>query len=329
MQTTLPKITIIMPVLNRHATIEKAIRSVLDQHYDNLEFIIIDGASTDGTVDIIKRYDAHLAYWHSQPDGSPTLAVNFAIQKATGDVIALLMADDWYEPGILQKIGAAAAANPQADIISCGGRIVHYDTEKQAYIPQLTYAPGREMALTFYNICFAVSAICCRFIRKSLYERIGAYQPFDDKGKHIFSNDKEFLMRAVLAQASNVFVEGSGHTYFANPESSTFGAHQRNRLRLCVEHMAIAQTYLHTKPLSFKHRWLLKYWHNDQSTRLVLYKLLQGELRAALVSAKEGMRRYPLLWPLVFCYTTTAIAIKRSARAIRSVMVTRKFDEEK
>src|SRR2546427_12958086 len=104
MSPALPKISIVMPVLNRERMIEKAIRSVLEQRYENLELIIIDGGSQDKTVDVIKRYEKHLAYWHSRPDGGAAVGLNIGIEKATGDLIVLLMADDWYERGSLQIV---------------------------------------------------------------------------------------------------------------------------------------------------------------------------------------------------------------------------------
>lgn len=311
----LPKISIVMPVFNRAGTLEKAIRSVLDQQYPNLEFIIIDGGSTDATLDIIRRYEQHLAYWHSKPDGSSAVAANMGIEKATGDVIALLMADDWYEPGTLARISEALKNNPDADMVTCGGRIVYFEEKTQKYKVKHTYATAKRMDLNFSNICFDITAaICCRFIKKSLYQQIGTFHPFDAQGKHVFSNDKEFLMRAILHDAKNVFVEHIGHNYLASKESSTFGNHKQNILRLCSEHMETADNYLKTKSLPVRHKLLLMYWYNDQSTRLVLYSVLDGDFRKAFAISKEGLCKYNVFWPAAFVYTTCKIIIKKTLR---------------
>src|SRR5438132_12149669 len=103
-QTNQPKISIIMPVFNRRDTIEKALRSVIEQQYSNLELIIIDGGSTDGTVDIIQKYEKYITYWHSKPDGNAVIASNMGIEKASGELLAFLMSDDWYEQGIFKAI---------------------------------------------------------------------------------------------------------------------------------------------------------------------------------------------------------------------------------
>ena len=101
-----PKISIITPSFNQADYIEQTICSVLDQEYHNLEYIIIDGGSTDKSAEIIKKYSKYLSYWISEPDKGQSDAINKGYNKATGDVINWLNSDDYYEPGSLDKIGA-------------------------------------------------------------------------------------------------------------------------------------------------------------------------------------------------------------------------------
>lgn len=98
------KITVITVCYNSADTIEQTIQSVLNQTYEDKEYIIIDGGSIDGTLDIIRKYAQQLAYWHSEPDRGLYDAMNKGITYATGDVIAFLNSDDWYEDGILEKV---------------------------------------------------------------------------------------------------------------------------------------------------------------------------------------------------------------------------------
>ncbi|KAA6352595.1 putative glycosyltransferase [termite gut metagenome] len=93
----LPKITVITVVFNGKDTIEETILSVINQTYPNIEYIIIDGESTDGTVDIIKKYQDRIAYWVSEPDKGIYDAMNKGIEKATGELIGIINSDDWYE----------------------------------------------------------------------------------------------------------------------------------------------------------------------------------------------------------------------------------------
>lgn len=96
---TLPRLTVITPSLNQAAYLERALRSVLDQGYPDLEYIVMDGGSTDGSVDILRDYDDRLAYWASEPDEGQSWAINRAIERSTGEVIAYINSDDYYLPG--------------------------------------------------------------------------------------------------------------------------------------------------------------------------------------------------------------------------------------
>src|SRR5215471_18738850 len=99
------KLSIVTPSFNQGQFLEETIVSVLDQNYPNLEYIIIDGGSTDESVEIIKRYEKHLAYWISEKDRGQVHAINKGIEKTTGDVFGLINSDDLYLPGAFSTIG--------------------------------------------------------------------------------------------------------------------------------------------------------------------------------------------------------------------------------
>ena len=99
---TLPRLTVITPSLNQAKYLERALCSVLDQGYPDLEYIVMDGGSTDGSVDILRRYEDQLAYWTSAPDQGQSWAINRAIERASGEVIAYINSDDYYLPGAFE-----------------------------------------------------------------------------------------------------------------------------------------------------------------------------------------------------------------------------------
>ena len=110
------KVSIITVCYNSEKTIEQTIQSVLKQSYKNIEYIIVDGGSTDGTLDIIKKYEKDFDYWMSEPDNGIYDAMNKGILKATGDVIGFINSDDWYANGAITAI-ADAFSKTDADIV--------------------------------------------------------------------------------------------------------------------------------------------------------------------------------------------------------------------
>ena len=122
----LPKMSIVTPSYNQAEFLEKTILSILNQNCPNLEYIIIDGGSTDGSVEIIKKYEKYLAYWISEKDNGQAHAIKKGFEKSTGQILAWLNSDDTYLPGALFKIARVFQNNPDADLVF--GNIYHIDS---------------------------------------------------------------------------------------------------------------------------------------------------------------------------------------------------------
>ncbi len=120
-----PRITVVMPSFNQARYIEESIQSILDQNYPNLEFMIFDGGSADGSQEIIERYADRLTYWHSQPDKGQTDVLIQGFDRATGDLLGWVNSDDVLLPGCLQTIAGAFVARPHCRLF--GGNYVLID----------------------------------------------------------------------------------------------------------------------------------------------------------------------------------------------------------
>jgi len=111
----IPKISIVTPSFNQGEFLEDAIRSVVTQNYPNLEYVIVDGGSTDGSVDIITKYEKELTYWISEPDGGQYDAINRGFSKTTGDIMAWLNSDDKYTPWAFAVVGDVFSTLPEIE----------------------------------------------------------------------------------------------------------------------------------------------------------------------------------------------------------------------
>ncbi len=112
-----PRVSIVTPSYNQSEYLEETIRSVLLQGYPKLEYIIMDGGSTDGSVDIIRKYEPWLAYWVSEPDQGQTHAINEGWKNATGEILAYINSDDYYLSGAIAAAMQGFIAHSQADMI--------------------------------------------------------------------------------------------------------------------------------------------------------------------------------------------------------------------
>ncbi len=139
-----PRVSIVTPSYNQAQFIEETIRSVLLRCYPDLEYIIIDGGSTDGSVEIIRKYAPWLAYWVSEPDRGQSHAINKGFERATGEIVAWLNSDDTYQPGALQIVGWSFRSTPDLDVLYSECNFID---ERSRIIGQSLHGPYNRAAL--------------------------------------------------------------------------------------------------------------------------------------------------------------------------------------
>ena len=112
-----PLVSIITPSFNQAAFLEQAVGSVLQQGYPNIEYLVVDGGSKDGSLEIIEKYSSRLAWWVSEADSGQAEAINKGLQRASGEIIAWLNSDDFYYPGAIGAAVEAFRVFPQAGLV--------------------------------------------------------------------------------------------------------------------------------------------------------------------------------------------------------------------
>ena len=125
--TDQPLVSIITPSFNQARYIEATIQSVLGQDYPRIEYIIVDGGSTDGTVDVIKKYESKLAWWVSEKDKGQTDAINKGFERANGEILAWVNSDDTYEPGAVSAAVKYLQEHPEVGMVYADCNFVNED----------------------------------------------------------------------------------------------------------------------------------------------------------------------------------------------------------
>lgn len=183
-----PIISIITVVFNGRATLEHTIRSVIEQNYENAEHIIIDGGSTDGTIDILRKYDGEIDYWVSEKDAGIYDAMNKGIALAKGDYIGMLNADDYFaNPSALEKIAGRLKAGNADAVFSCLDIV---DPADLARVLRKYRIPSYSSFMLRIGVMPPHPTFYCK---KSCYEKVGPYRT-----DYRIAADFEMLVRLLL-----------------------------------------------------------------------------------------------------------------------------------
>lgn len=181
-----PKISIITPSYNQSNYLEETILSVINQNYKNIEYIIIDGQSSDDSVNIIKKYQNNLTYWISEKDKGQSDAIHKGFQKATGDIICWLNSDDFFVQGALKNVANHFEKNPKVDILIGDGMYADKKgniTRYYRYIKPLNFLSKHGV------LAFSQQSL---FFKREFYFKLGGINT-----NYHYCMDTEFVYRSI------------------------------------------------------------------------------------------------------------------------------------
>lgn len=233
------KITVITVCYNSEATIERTIQSVIAQNYRDLEYIIVDGASTDKTLDIIEKYKNKISICISEPDNGLYDAMNKGLEKSTGDVFAFLNSDDWYADHVLKRVNVYFEIS-NADIVS--GNMYLFSEGKSR---KLNFDRSNR-AKMFFEVIYPHPAL---FAKRELYMKHGG---FDTSYK--LASDTDWVMKACI-NGAKVFCANDYFTYFSDG-----GVSFRKRYAGLKEQYKIACKYVQADEFIYLEKELHEYY---------------------------------------------------------------------
>jgi glycosyltransferase involved in cell wall biosynthesis len=219
-------LSIVTPSFNQGRFLERTLRSVLDQHYPKLEYIVKDGGSSDETVDILKRYQSSLTFCESAKDRSQAHALNLGFRHASGEIMAYLNSDDLLLPGSLHYVAAYFARHPEADVVY--GHRVMVD-ENNSEVGRWVLPPHDDGVLSWADYVPQETL----FWRRRVWERVGA--TFDESFD--FALDWDLILRFRDVGARFVRLPRFLGGFRLHPQQKTasqlahLGLHEMNRLR--------------------------------------------------------------------------------------------------
>ena len=202
-----PRITIVTPSYNQADYLEETLRSVLLQSYPNLEYIVIDGGSSDGSVAILRRYGPWLSHWASEPDRGQSHAINKGFARATGDIFAWLNSDDVYYPGALRMAAETLAGHSLRLVVGAMDK-VERTSDDRGLRPVRRSSPSSGAPLQQYTILKRGRRAEFHFIQppmfwtRDLWERTGG---LDERYHYVM--DMEWCNRALAADAEVLTTE--------------------------------------------------------------------------------------------------------------------------
>lgn len=279
-------ISVVTPCLNRVDMIVRAIESVPRSGEGwEVEHIIIDGGSTDGTRGALANYE-HLQVV-SEPDDGIYDAMNKGFGLARGELVCIVNSDDWLEPGALDKVAGAWINSPDAEIISGGANVVAPDGRVTT-----TFSDPADIGLSLENVTFGTPMLNARFFTRALLARSGMFN-----STYKVSADVDLLARMAILNPHEVIIPEVLYNYLEHDGSATINATSPQGRTAALECLRIAEVFMADKKITPTVREHFRIWHACKTALLIKQDLVARRLHHVILDALSAMR-VSIVWPL-------------------------------
>ncbi|MFC1850236.1 glycosyltransferase family 2 protein [candidate division CSSED10-310 bacterium] len=286
--TNLPRITVVTPSFNQGEFLRETIQSILSQHYQNLEYFVVDGGSTDNSVEILREYEDQLDWWVSERDSGQSEAIDKGFQRATGDYLTWINSDDILLPGTLNKVGHTILKNPEllwisGDVIVIDGHSAIIHCSRLPNFSKLLTKMGRLL----------ISGPSTFFYR-SLYRKVDglrfelSYNMDTDLWWQFIGQQAQYYHIPFYLMAFRIHTNSRTSSYLAEKQNFIFSSLKKSqyRKRQKEERDLLIKRYNHKKSLYF--------------SALIMYRIqqiLNGNYLRALCERRKIIGRH---WQNVF-----------------------------
>lgn len=288
MSSSLPKISIITPSYNQGKFLEQTILSVINQNYPNLEYIIMDGGSSDDSVEIIKKHLNKITYWESKRDNGQADAINKGLSKCTGDIICWINSDDVLMDGALENIAQKFKNINEPAIVSGNFRTIDVNGN-------VIWQPKSENDSLYASNYSALDLLKCwrntlpqpsTFWNRAAFEKLRLLN-----ANYHFAMDLEYWLRAISMGIK---------IYKTNSVYSSFRVHPKSKsstleVKLKEELKSLQKTYLRTKAEKFFYTISFFIWFSSESKINKAIGLVNnGNIRGSLLEITKSIVYFPM-----------------------------------
>lgn len=305
--TPVRRISIITPSLNRLEMLKSAVQSVVGQKYPNYEHIVIDGDSTDGTLEFVKTQPQ--IRFVGEADHGMYDALNKGLALVSGDVVGFLNTDDLYAEGIFNTI--MEMFNDDTVLAVAGKADVFFEGAESRPGIKLYYSPSEQSLLESSTL--SGNYFNAWFFRHTVFDLIGGFNPM-----YKVAGDRDFMLRLALNNVPFKTIDKLAYLYRSHAGSLTFDSSEDKQMLTASEHVKMTTYYLANQNLTAIEKRLIAQFHTRESLALARLHERSGNIREYLSLLADCIKYNPYAFSRVLRHVTWSI-INQSGRLVRYV----------